>query len=144
MRIFCDTNIVIEMIEDRKQAEFVQSILSANHHFYLSSGSFYTITYLVERFLKRQSIYAEQKQLMLKSILGGLLEVFDIVGVSKERFVMTIDDGTFEDLEDGYQYQAALQCKADVLLTINKKDFDNLTSDVITILTPIEFMETYA
>lgn len=50
----------------------------------------------------------------------------------------------FKDLEDSYQYQAALNCDADVLLTINIKDFDGVKDkQQIKIMTPQTFVEQY-
>lgn len=49
-----------------------------------------------------------------------------------------------KDLEDSYQYQAALNCNADVLLTINIKDFDGVKDkQQIKIMTPQTFVEQY-
>ena len=51
---------------------------------------------------------------------------------------------SFKDLEDSYQYQAALNCEADVLLTINIKDFDGVKDQQqIMIMTPQTFVEKY-
>ncbi|MBP3471739.1 MAG: hypothetical protein J6K41_05875 [Paraprevotella sp.] len=48
----------------------------------------------------------------------------------------------FVDLKDGYQYQAALNSNADVLITLNKKDFMGVIGDMM-IMTPAEFINKY-
>ena len=52
-------------------------------------------------------------------------------------------DEFLQHLEDSYQYQAALDCDADCLLTINIKDFREKTSSKMKILTPQDFVSEY-
>ncbi len=56
MKIFCDTNIVLEFLQQRTFAEQVKTILinalKNGDELFISFGSFYTITYLTERYLK--------------------------------------------------------------------------------------------
>jgi predicted nucleic acid-binding protein len=60
------------------------------------------------------------------------------------RIYQRIISDNFKDLEDSYQYQAALNCNADVLLTINIKDFDGVKDkQQIKIMTPQTFVEQY-
>ena len=54
MKIFCDTNIIMEYLQQRSQCETVEKLLvyafKEKHSLYISFGSFYAITYLVERY----------------------------------------------------------------------------------------------
>ena len=56
MIIFCDTNIVLEYLQQRQYASQVEQILhnalQNGDQLFISIGSFYTITYLTERYLK--------------------------------------------------------------------------------------------
>lgn len=45
--------------------------------------------------------------------------------------------------EDAYQYQAAAACNADVLLTINIRDFRGVEKESIPIMTPATFVSRY-
>jgi hypothetical protein len=58
MRIFVDTNIVSELLEERSQVDYIDRIFEKAEQEgwtrVLSVGSFYTITFLTERFLRRQ------------------------------------------------------------------------------------------
>ena len=60
MRIFVDTNIVSELLEERSQVDYIDRIFEKAEQEgwtrVLSVGSFYTITFLTERFLRRQGI----------------------------------------------------------------------------------------
>lgn len=83
MIIFCDTNIILEVLEERSNYKFVEEILLSNE----SSNTLY--------------------------------------------------------LSDGYQYEAARHCGADVLLTINKKDFVSVHNADLLVLTPEEYISKY-
>lgn len=52
MTIFCDTNIVLEFLQERKLVDEVRRIIahaiSNGDDLFISFGSFYTITYLTE------------------------------------------------------------------------------------------------
>jgi len=146
VRIFCDTNIVTEFIQERSQVELVDRIFEATDinkwPRVLSVGSFYTITYIVERFLKSQGIHNPKLIECQRDILSQLLEVFEIRDLDHSSLKHGVADNDFTDLEDSYQYQCALNANCDVLLTINKKDFTTQSSS-IKVLTPKEFIDEY-
>lgn len=58
MKVFLDTNVLIEFIERRQYSDCVFTILdrcsNAGSNLYMSVGGFYTITYLVDRHLKQE------------------------------------------------------------------------------------------
>lgn len=147
MNIFCDTNIIAELVEGRLQADSVQRIFdeaTPNDRFFVSAGSLYTITYLVDRQLRRQGIHAPERIREAKNVLWTLLDALQVVNIEQEDFRACLAGEDFPDLEDGYQYQAALACEADVLLTINIKDFKNVADQgVPQIMSPQEFVAQY-
>ena len=147
MRIFVDTNIVSELLEERSQVDYIDLIFeNAEQKGWtrvLSVGSFYTITFLTERFFRRQEIGLPQLVEQQRKILNSLLQAFEIADISKEELSSGVSDVQFNDLEDSYQYQSAIKSKCSVLWTINKKDFMNVTNGNIQILSPQEFVDTY-
>ena len=58
MNIFCDTNIIMEFLQQRKFVTEVGQILAyaiqQEDDLFILSGSFYTMTYLTERYLKEK------------------------------------------------------------------------------------------
>ena len=78
-----------------------------------------------------------------RSILLPILENFEIKDLDRNKLLSGVSDPRFQDLEDSYQYQAAVNAQCSVLLTINKKDFKNVKGDEIVIVTPQEFIEKY-
>ena len=147
MRIFVDTNIISELLEARSQVDYVDRIFAeAERNQWtrvLSVGSFYTLTFLIERFLRHKGIGQPQLVEQQRSILLPILENFEIKDLDRNKLLCGVSDSRFHDLEDSYQYQAAVNAQCSVLLTINKKDFKNGKGDEIVIVTPQEFIEKY-
>lgn len=143
MRVFFDTNIIIELLENRAQADFVDKVLCMCEQNkwckYISVGSFYTITYLTERMLHRQNIHQPLLAERQREILSDILAAFCVAPTNSETLQAGVDDKAFCDLEDSYQHKTAIAAGCDVLLTINKKDFPDNTS--LKVLSPEEFLD---
>lgn len=146
MKVFYDTNIILEYLLKRKEGDKVRDILLWSHENhvekFLSSGSFYTLTYLIEKYLKNQGAQnAQNRRHELTCILPGLLQEYKIIGETDWR--KAINDVRFSDLEDSYQYQTAVNAGCNVLLTLNIRDFKQITDSSISIMTPEEFVNKY-
>lgn len=145
MNLFIDTNIIVELLENRSEANYVDEIFSAAEQKkwvrYISVGSFYTLTYLIERMLRKQNIHQPELNLSLRTILNDILQAFCVSPIGCQQLMDGVNDPAFADLEDSYQHQAAISAECDVLLTINKKDFSFVTD--IDVLTPKEFKQRY-
>ena len=147
MKIFVDTNIVSELLEERSQVDYIDRIFEKAEQEgwtrVLSVGSFYTITFLTERFLRRQGIGQPQLVEQQRIILNSLLQAFEITDINKDELSSGVADMQFNDLEDSYQYQSAIKSNCSILLTINKKDFKNVADGNIQVLSPQDFIESY-
>lgn len=147
MKIFVDTNIISEFLEERSQADLVDRIFEKAEQEkwtrVLSVGSFYTITFLTERFLRRNGYSKPQLVTQQRSILETILQNFQIQDLDKVALSTGVKDNLFLDLEDSYQYQSAIKSNCSVLLTINKKDFKNVENENIEIVSPQEFVDKY-
>lgn len=145
MRIFCDSNIIVELVERRRYFQEVYNILSLRNGntFFISEGCVYTLAYLIDQHVRRKGVCNPQRTVMVKQQLLSLLHLFEVVHVSKDGLERCLASAAFTDIEDGFQYQAALACGAEVLLTINDKDFQDADQSVIKILTPQAFAEQY-
>lgn len=123
---------LVDLIFERSEQEGWPRVLSV--------GSFYTLTYLIERFLRHQGLAQPQLVERQREILQSLLDVFEIEDLNKEALMSGISDSHFVDLEDSYQCQCAIKSNCSVLLTINKKDFNG---EGIMVMTPQEFVDRY-
>ena len=149
MTIFCDTNIVMEFLQQRTYAPQVGQILSnaiqKGDDLFISFGSFYTITYLTERYLKTdQSLSKDDRIARLRFILNGVLGTFKLA----DQYAGSISDGVndllFDDLEDSYQAHIAKDMGCDILLTINDRHFVHFADNsTIKVYTPQAFVEEY-
>lgn len=146
MILFCDTNIITEFLEKRLQFDAVAKILALPQNeyvLYISEGSFYTITFLVDRLLRKMQIYNPERLEKERKTLLRIISTFHISTASREGLIRGVLDEKFNDLEDSYQFQAALNCHADCLLTINIKDFKNADTENLKIMTPQDFVASY-
>ena len=145
MKVFLDTNVLVELIEGRQYSDNVFTVLdrcsNVGNKLYMSVGGFYTITYLIDRHLKQEGKKNPERLKELKAILKYILTICDIASLTKDGILSCLNGNEFVDLEDGYQFQTALTCGADVLLTINKKDFVHADNTLVRILTPEEFID---
>ena len=147
MKVFLDTNIFLEYFERRRQYEYVDQLLSAvedgRMKAVVSAGCIYTLAYLVRSELKRQGIHRPEQTLRVRQTLDIILSMVTVAGISHKRMVSGISDQAFDDLEDSFQYQCALQNKCDALVTINMKDYSNADTSAMEILSPEAFVSKY-
>lgn len=147
MKVFLDTNIFLEYFERRREFRAVSSLLSAVEDGKLkavvSVGCVYTLAYLIRMELKRQDIHRPEQTQRLRSTLDTVMSMVTAVGLSHKRVTVGINDEAFDDVEDSFQYQCALQNKCDALVTINLRDFRNADTSKMEILSPTEFVEKF-
>ena len=147
MKVFLDTNIFLEYLQRRRQYQAVSQLLSAIEDkrikAVVSAGCVYTLAYLIRMELKRQGIHRPEQTSRLRTILNVVLSMTTVAGVSHKRIVSGTNDLAFDDVEDSYQYQCALQNKCDALVTINLKDYRDADTSTIEILSPDTFVSKY-
>lgn len=147
MKVFLDTNIFLEYFEQRREYQAVDKLLSAVEDGKLkavvSVGCVYTLAYLIRVELKRQGIHRPEQTIRLRSTLNTVMSMVTVVGLSHKGLSQGINDLAFDDVEDSFQYQCALQNKCDALITINLKDYRNTDTAKMEILSPTEFVEKF-
>ena len=70
------------------------------------------------------------------NFLTELIEIVDVIGVSKEVIVNALR-ANFKDFEDAVQYYTALTGDIDTIVTRNKPDF---STSLIPVYTPQELL----
>lgn len=112
MKVFLDTNVFIEYIEKRLQFDAVRQIFNLLEDGKLtgivSSGSLYTIAYIIEQGLKRKGIYNPEKLERTREGMNLVLDLVEVAVMGKNAFRNGINNSSFHDLEDSFQYQCAL------------------------------------
>ena len=71
------------------------------------------------------------------------MSMVTVVGLSHKRLSLGINDLAFDDVEDSFQYQCAIQNKCDALVTINLRDYRNTDTAKMEILSPTEFVAKF-
>ena len=147
MKIFLDTNIFLEYLQRRQQYQAVSQLLSAIEDKRLkaviSAGCIYTLAYLIRMELKRQGIHRPEQTNRLRTMLNIVLSMATVASISHKRIINGTNDLAFDDVEDSYQYQCAMQNKCDALVTINLKDYRDANTTTIEILSPDAFVNKY-
>lgn len=80
---------------------------------------------------------------LVRSVLSQILDFTTIVGIDNEALRHSVNNRAFTDLEDCFQYQVALNCGCDMLVTLNTKDFKGVNPSLIKVVTPQLFVEEY-
>lgn len=132
MKLFLDTNVVLDLVEGR-----VPFVTDSEYLFQLkkegvcelvvSDLTLINIAYIARKNYSLDKIYAVLSQLRL---------FLDVVGIGAEAIDRSLALKA-RDFEDAVQYYAALQAKADYIISRNKKDF---SFSEIEVLTPHEFL----
>ncbi len=147
MKVFLDTNIFLEYFKQRRESQSVSKLFDAIEDGkvkgVVSVGCAYTLAYLIRMELKRQGIHRPEQTLRLRSTLNTVLSMVTSVGITHKRLVQGVNDENFDDIEDSFQYQSALQSKCDALVTINLRDFENVDASKMEIMSPTEFVNKY-
>ncbi|HLO42763.1 MAG TPA: PIN domain-containing protein [Leadbetterella sp.] len=137
MKIFLDTNVLLDWILARdhafgKEATIIlKNAEVGNYRLFVSSGSLYTLAYVIEKSVKNS---AETKRIMSR-----ILAFLEVANCKKEFFEKACISN-FEDLEDAFQYFTALSiAKIDYFITANKKDFNH--AEKFPVLSPKEFLD---
>ena len=131
MRLFLDTNIVIDLLSGRQpfceNAEKIFELASdENITLCMASVSFTNIYYILRR----------QKITDILNLFDNLLQIVSVLP-SDENVIQSSVHSDFSDFEDAVQYYTALNNQATCIITRNKKDF--LLSE-IPVYTPTEFL----
>lgn len=118
-RIFLDTNILVDLIADRKPySKFAVRIIEIAENkklnLYTSSHAFATAYYLLKK-------YTDEKQ--LREVLLNLSDFVQIISVSQEIIRKSLKS-SHKDFEDAIQINAAYSIEnMDCIVTRNPKDF---------------------
>lgn len=120
-QLFIDTNIIIDLLAERKpyykDAAKIFSLADQKKVvLYTSALSFANINYILSKQLKRSNV---------KSILRKLQLIVKIVSLDEKIIGWAIEDQDFADFEDALQYYSALENKMDLIITRNLRDFKN-------------------
>lgn len=128
MRVFVDTNIIIDFLAERVpfyDAARQLFVLGERPDIYLHTSvvSYSNTAYIVGKQLSPAAT---------RGVIGNLYRVLAALPTPAQAFERAIEDASFSDFEDSLQHQTARHHKMDVIVTRNIKDFTASTVDVMT------------
>lgn len=134
MVILIDTNILLDVLQDRKpflceSGEVIRLCGNRSVKGYVAMHSISNIF-----FIMRKNCSGEQRRLLLK----GLLKIVRVSGMKHESVVEALEREEFSDFEDCLQDECAKEVGADYIITRNVKDFEQ---SKVPAITPEQFLE---
>jgi predicted nucleic acid-binding protein len=133
MKLFIDTNILIDFITERPGVEEASMILQLGEDGKVSLAtsvlSMANLAYVARRGRTSSELYA---------LLSGIASMLEILPMDASQFSLALQREV-SDFEDMLQYQCAVATKCDVIVTRNGKDFKFAS---LPILSPIELLAT--
>lgn len=135
MKIFLDTNILLDFVTERTGVEEACDILQLGEEGRVNlSTSYLTMAntaYVARKGRTREELYA---------VLAGLTEMMQVLSMDEIQLQQAIAQPV-TDFEDMLQYVCATAHKCDAIITRNKKHF---TFSQIPVYSPDEFLAKYA
>ncbi|MCR4560208.1 MAG: PIN domain-containing protein [Bacteroidales bacterium] len=133
MKVFLDTNIVIDFLGQRegfyqKAAKVLSFLQQEKYKIICSSLTFSTAYYICKRGR------THQETINLLSCFAKLCSI----SVVDQKIIKSALDSNFKDFEDSIQYFSAKNAKADVIISRDKKGFEN---SKILVKTPDEVLQ---
>lgn len=135
-KIFLDTNIIIDFFDARRSEhetavqlfDFAEKNILAAHS---SETVLNTTVYILRKEFRTDS---------MKTMLNHLLNFLDILPCSNTSYRRALQLSA-NDLEDAVLYQLAIDRKLDYFVTSNKKDFKNMESPLLPVVSAKELMK---
>jgi predicted nucleic acid-binding protein len=138
-KVFLDTNVILDHALDRAFADEAGRIFAMSEEgifsCYISTGSVYTLAYILKKATKDTDIVREK----LLQYLSFITPVSNLPYYIEQA----ICDKAFDDIEDAFQYYAALQTACDFFVTANIKDFKKVEQRKLQVLKPDTFLLQY-
>lgn len=138
MILFMDTNVLLDWLLDRKDTyadeatQLIEFSEKGKVKLIISSGSLYTITYVLEK--------SGKKGVVLRNTLKQILALLEVCSSSTNTYINACNL-SIKDLEDAYQYQIASENSAMYFVTGNIKDFLIHTQATLPVLTPDQMLQ---
>ena len=127
-RLLIDTNIVIDLLANRKDFYTEAATL-----FSLADKNLLTLTVSSLTFGNTNYILSKLKsEKEARIILRKFKVLVETLSLDDKITELALSDDKFPDFEDGLQYYSAIENRIDLIITRNKKDFKNSKIPVMT------------
>lgn len=91
--------------------------------------------------LKCKGYHRPELTEQVRKIIRSMLQLVQIGDMEQTDLETGVNDDSFPDIEDSFQYHCALKNQCDYLLTINIGDFSKAQKTTIDTITPDDFVK---
>lgn len=135
MKVFLDTNIVIDFYDKRGEFYYPAAIIfdlasKDKINLFVSAVTFVNAFFLLRKSYSHEELYKSMRELSTLCQITRVDSAIIRKCLEEER----------KDFEDGVQYESALINNVDVVVTRNIKDFLDFATNVQT---PSEFLDSF-
>lgn len=135
MKVFLDTNIIIDFYDKRGKFYYPAAIIfdlayKGKIQIFVSATTFVNAFFLLKKSYERKDLYHSMQR------LASWCEITD---VDKNVIKKSLEEER-KDFEDSVQYESSLPYDVDAIVTRNKKDFKDFASNVQS---PEEFLDSF-
>ena len=140
MKILFDTNVVLDVLQQRKphfifSAPLMNRVEQGTLTGLLCATTVTTIAYLTEQYLMKEKGKTRiEARAGTTFLLNMLLKIFDIAPVTR-AVIDRAANSQFEDFEDSVLHESAVAAGVDGIVTRNQKDYEK---SAIAIYSPQE------
>lgn len=118
-KIFLDTNVILDMLRQRKpfvegSAAVWDLIEHEKAEGYVSAISFNNVHYIIRRAANDN---------IARQAMRTMMDTLNVIPLDGKILNKAMDAAKFKDFEDAIQFFSAIQCDAEYLITRNVKDF---------------------
>jgi predicted nucleic acid-binding protein len=129
-----DSNVILDSFFDREPfgktaKQLLADCKSGQFDGFIAAHSFTNMFYIMRKEFSLQ----ERKELLL-----DLCNFFGVIGIDEARIIKSLNDDTFDDIEDYLQFDCAEEANADYIITRDPRDFAN---SQIPVISPEAFLE---
>ena len=144
MKVLVDSNVILELVLQREQIDVAHQLISLLRkekcELWMTAGGVYGLIYTIDKYLRKvMEMKNPERTMSLRLIMTYVLNLFNVAGQDKQVFLDGVKDIAFQDIEDSCQYQAALKCGCDYLVTFNVRDY--LSAEGLKVLSPQELLD---
>lgn len=126
-RLYLDANVILDYLQRRPDAEFVERILLMAHKNQVSLITS-VLNYATIFYIEKRRGHSTKKILERFKLINKVISPIDQTAQSYHAAI----NSKFTDFEDALQYFAAMESKSNFLITGNKKDFKHALIPVLT------------
>lgn len=136
MKVLIDTNVIMDYLAMRvpdyeNACKVIEKCVTGKIEGAIAAHSVTNLFYI----LKKEYTVIECRDMLIE-----VCNLFDIIGIDKEKLMTCLLNDAFKDFEDCLQAECALSVNADYIVTRNIKDFNE--SPVKAVL-PEDFLKMF-